>query len=176
MRWFLTLPVDQHVLGVVMGEDAVPVSAVPAREVEVVHALEVACDLVVSATAVKAASGPAGWSSRRQNSSRRRRPRLRGDQVGGRIGITAGAGHVNVANAQRISQAQQHRKVPVVPVAAGAARRERVDEIALQRTGTKLVGAVAGTARAPTALNLRSTSTASGSGLAAGAASTSSTC
>jgi hypothetical protein len=43
----LALPVDQHVVGVVVREDAVPVGVVPSVEVKVIHALEVASYLVV---------------------------------------------------------------------------------------------------------------------------------
>ena len=41
------LPIDVHVVGVVVGEHAVPVGVVPSREVEVIHALEVGCDLIL---------------------------------------------------------------------------------------------------------------------------------
>src|SRR6516165_2326270 len=44
----LALPVDEHVVGVVMGEHAVPVGVVPTGEIEVVHSLEVGADLVIA--------------------------------------------------------------------------------------------------------------------------------
>ena len=44
-RW-LTLPVHQHVVGVVVGEHAGPVGVVPSDRVKIIHALEVAVDLV----------------------------------------------------------------------------------------------------------------------------------
>src|SRR5262249_11543610 len=46
----LRLPVDIHenVVGVVTGEDAMPVRSVPAREIEVIHTLEIARYHVVS--------------------------------------------------------------------------------------------------------------------------------
>jgi hypothetical protein len=49
----LGLPVDiyTNVAGMVVGEHAVPVGAVPSHEVELIHALEVACYLVIRITA-----------------------------------------------------------------------------------------------------------------------------
>jgi hypothetical protein len=44
---FLALPVDVHVVGVVTGEHAMPISVVPSREVEVIDALEVGGRLIL---------------------------------------------------------------------------------------------------------------------------------
>src|SRR5438876_4871037 len=45
----LRLPVDIHenVVGVIVGEDATPVRSVPAREIELIHTVEIARYLVV---------------------------------------------------------------------------------------------------------------------------------
>ena len=47
VRHGLALPIHEHVVGVVVGEHSVPVGVVPSGEVEVIHALEVAYDLIV---------------------------------------------------------------------------------------------------------------------------------
>ena len=56
--WRLPVNIHEHVVGVVAGEKAVPVGPVPCREVKIVHAVQVASDLIVCH--VNAPPGPAG--------------------------------------------------------------------------------------------------------------------
>jgi hypothetical protein len=64
-----------------------------------------------------------------------RRPRLRGDQVGGWVGVAARSRHVHIPAAQRVTQAQQHAQLPVVPVGGTVADGERVIEVAAPAGG-----------------------------------------
>jgi hypothetical protein len=43
----LPVNIDEHVVGVVAGEKAMPVGSVLCREVKIVHAVQVASDLIV---------------------------------------------------------------------------------------------------------------------------------
>jgi hypothetical protein len=47
MSRFLALPVDEDVVGVMIGENAAPISVIPADKIEIVHSLYVLINLVV---------------------------------------------------------------------------------------------------------------------------------
>jgi hypothetical protein len=75
-----------------------------------------------------------------------RRPLLRGQQVGGGVGIAPRAGHVHIAAAQSVAQPEQGAQLPVVPVGAGVTGLARGVEVAAPPRGHEPIRRLVGDA------------------------------